>query len=44
MINRSGLIKFDITKDSIKTQKVFTDFKPKGRQELTNEKELLMIT
>jgi hypothetical protein len=31
MVNRSGLIEFSITKDSIKTRQLFTDFTPKGK-------------
>ncbi len=30
MVNRSGLIEFSITRDSIKTRQLFTDFTPKG--------------
>lgn len=31
MVNRSGLIEFSITKDSIKTRPLYTNFKPKGK-------------
>lgn len=31
MVNRSGLIEFSITKDSIKTQQLFSDFTPKDQ-------------
>ena len=31
MVNRSGLIEFSITKDSIKTRQLFSDFTPKGK-------------
>jgi len=36
MVNRSGLIEFSITKDSIKNRQLFSDFTPKGKPGQSN--------
>lgn len=36
MVNRSGLIEFSITRDSIKTRQLFTDFTPKDKAQQSN--------